>query len=97
MITAILGYHLLLSIYDGESIIDLPAKEIAAFLCFPMGLMLGLVLGLKKEFWGGVIATLSLAILFVLRADLLESNVFRLMLLPGFLYLWLSLGNRKKA
>ncbi|HRD53148.1 MAG TPA: hypothetical protein PKY96_10935 [Flavobacteriales bacterium] len=69
-------------------------KEIMSFILFPVCSIIGLALAYKRELLGGLIAVLSMVLLFVMRPDLLMSS-FVLVMLPGALYVIHSLMARK--
>lgn len=68
--------------------------EILSFILFPVGSIIGLALAYKRALLGGLIAVLSMALLFVMRPDLLSLS-FVLMMLPGALYVTYGLMSRK--
>ena len=61
------------------------AREVLAFLFFPIGTIVGLSLAYKKALLGGSLALLSLVALVLLRPDLLQATFF-VMAVPGVLY-----------
>lgn len=71
-------------------------KEIMSFILFPVCSIIGLALAYKREWLGGLIAVSSMALLFVMRPDLLTSS-FVLMMLPGALYVIHGLMARKAS
>ncbi|MCB0793630.1 MAG: hypothetical protein KDB88_02740 [Flavobacteriales bacterium] len=58
-----------------------------AFLCFPIGLAAGLALAYWKPLPGGLLATTSLMVLFILRPDLMSQPMFWVFLVPGILHI----------
>ena len=63
-------------------------REIVTFIFFPMSTVIGLVIALKWEGLGGLIATVGIVMLFVLRPDLLVAFIFVAgRSPPGILYL----------
>lgn len=71
-------------------------KEILSFILFPVGSIIGLALAYMRALLGGLIAVLSMALLFVMRPDLLSLS-FVLMMLPGALYVIHGLMARKAS
>lgn len=66
-------------------------KEIAEFLCFPLGVSVGYLWAWKDELKGGLLAVLSVLILWALRPDLAQTVVFTtVILIPGLLHIWLG-------
>ena len=73
--------------------------DLLGFLLFPIGSIIGLGLAYKWKILGGTIAIASMAALYVLRPDLLQSY-FVALALPAALYVlsgWLQLRSRKPA
>ena len=78
---------------DGEEGGPMSRSDQWSFAFFPIGLSVGLLLAYKWEGLGGLVATASMAALFVIRMDLLRSGYMTLIALPGLLYLlywWLQ-------
>lgn len=97
LIAAFVSFFMLSEVFgSGLNLENESWHTVLEFLLFPVSVTFGLLLGLKKELHGGIVTTVSIILLWVLRPDLAESNVFRLILLPGLLYLWLALGNRRQ-
>ena len=63
-LTGVLSIGVLLLFFIGEGFnpTKLTIKEWILFLFFPFGVMLGLLVGWKREFVGGLIAIISLAL-----------------------------------
>lgn len=95
---AFIAFFLLSDVFgDGLGLMESDWKDILEFMIFPVAVTVGLLLGLKNELLGGIISTLAMIALWLLRPDLLEATPFRILILPGLLYLWLALGERRKA
>ncbi|ETN94487.1 DUF7670 domain-containing protein [Zhouia amylolytica] len=70
----------------------IPTKDIFAFILFPIGTLLGLIVCFIRERTGSIIALMSMIILMIIRPDLV-SNLLLLSLafIPGVLFLIHSL------
>jgi hypothetical protein len=81
-----LGAHLLGAMMgegSGEGFRD--TKELISFICFPVGVTIGLGLALKWNGLGGLIATISMIGLYIGRPDLILDLMFLIILIPGLL------------
>ena len=66
----------------------LNTKEILTFIFFPISTIIGLILAFKWEGLGGLIASLGLVAMFIIRIDLISSLIFIAVIFPpGILYL----------
>ena len=75
-------------------------QEVIMFLFFPISTFLGLSLALKWEGLGGIITTLGIIGLFVLRPDLIPKGLYiAAPIVPGILYImyWLMTKKSKPA
>lgn len=72
------------------------SSDAVAFVLFPICLMIGLVIAYKWEMQGGLLATLSMTALCILRPELLRWSFLALMI-PGMLYLihWVMIRHGK--
>jgi hypothetical protein len=70
-------------------------REWVGFICFPIGVMLGLIIGWWKEGWGAAISLISLAGFYLVYGWLMGSNIhgpwFFIFASPAFFFLaaWL--------
>ncbi len=62
-------------------------RDLTAIIFFPTGVLAGLIVALKSPKTGGLIATLSFLVFFILRPDTLSGIWFYLILVPAILYL----------
>ncbi len=69
----------------GEGLIS--AKDISAFICFPLATIIGLAMAWKWEGLGGFISTIGFIILFIIRTDLASSPEMIVLPVPGLLFL----------
>lgn len=102
--TLILAFVLFFLIADliggAENGGGLNKDEVLSFIFFPMSTLLGLAIALKWEGLGGLIATLGIAGLFIVRFDLISDFVFiGGVAPPGILYLiyWFSTKESSKT
>ena len=100
LILAFVLFFLIADIIGGsESGGGLKKDEILSFIFFPISTLLGLAIALKWEGLGGLIATLGIAGLFMVRFDLISDFVFIAGIAPpGILYLvyWFLSKDRSK-
>lgn len=90
LILAFLLFFVIAHIFGDEDKVGgfLNTKETVTFIFFPICTVIGLCIALKHEGLGGLISTLGLIGLFVLRFDLLSSPIFvGAIAPPGILYL----------
>lgn len=82
---------LLFFIGEGFSGHGIKADEWLLFLCFPLGVVAGLVTGFRNSSWGGRIAVLSIGAFYLIHHQLTgeppKGWAFILFSLPGFLFL----------
>lgn len=73
-------------------------SEVISFILFPVSTLIGLGLAFKWEGLGGIITTIGMVGLFVMRPDLLDSIYLIIPLIPGILYItyWL-MGKGKEV
>lgn len=64
-------------------------KELIAFCFFPLGIILGLIIGFGSPLFGGIICLISVAISSFLIPDLLYNPYYLACVLPGILYFFL--------
>jgi hypothetical protein len=86
----------------GESFDTLPVlREMVGFLFFPVGISIGMILGWKNEFIGGLIAVASLAFFyvwnFIVAGYFPTGPWFLLLVAPGFLFLIAGIINRTSS
>lgn len=100
LILAFVLFFLIADIIGGtESGGGLRKDEILSFIFFPVSTLLGLAIALKWEGLGGLVATLGIIGLFIIRFDLISDVVFIAGIAPpGILYLvyWFLSKNRSK-
>lgn len=66
--------------------------DLVGLLFFPLGLIVGLVLGWQEEFWGGLIAAASVAGLYLIWGPIAHGSIFLgwwflVFTIPGVLFL----------
>lgn len=71
-------------------------KDILSFICFPMLVILGLLLAYRSEGLGGLLSIIGMIGLHVLRNDLAGVVEINLFAIPGILYLIYS-GFRQRT
>jgi len=100
-LTGVLSIGVLLLFFIGEGFnpTKLTIKEWILFLFFPFGVMLGLLVGWKREFVGGLIAIISLALFCALETinGGFPGLAFFVFASPGILFLLASLISKRKA
>jgi hypothetical protein len=100
LILAFVLFFLITDLIGGtESGGGLRKDEILSFIFFPVSTLLGLAIALKWEGLGGLVATLGIIGLFVIRFDLISDVVFIAGIAPpGILYLlyWFLSKDRLK-
>ena len=100
-LTGVLSIGVLLLFFIGEGFnpTKLTIKEWILFLFFPFGVMLGLLVGWKREFVGGLIAIISLALFCALETinGGFPGLAFFLFASPGILFLLASLIYKRKT
>ena len=100
LILAFVLFFLIADIIGGtENGGGLKKDEILSFIFFPICTVLGLAIALKWEGLGGLIATLGITGLFIVRFDLISDFVFIAGIAPpGILYLiyWFLSKDRSK-
>lgn len=89
LILAFVLFFLIADLIDGaENGGGLKKDEILSFIFFPLSTVLGLAIALKWEGLGGLVATLGIMGLFIVRFDLISDFVFIGSIVPpGILYL----------
>lgn len=82
---------------SGEGFRD--SKEIITFILFPIGTLIGLVIAWKWEGLGGLITTVSMIGLLILRPELWDSFFIVIPIIPGFLFIiyWFISKNNKNV
>lgn len=94
IIVAFVLFFLLARIFgNGEDGGPMSKEDMVTFTFFPLGLCIGLLLAYKWVGIGGLVATGSMVVLFILRTDLLASTYMLTIAFPGLLYLlhwWLK-------
>ncbi len=89
--TSLLSVVVLLLFFIGESFnpAKLTAKEWTLFFFFPIGVMVGLLVGWKKELIGGLISVLSLVLFCLIESTNggFPGLAFFVFASPGFLFL----------
>lgn len=71
---------------SGEGLVN--TSDVVIFIFFPVSTIVGLALALKWEGLGGLITTIGLIGLFILRTDLISSPFFIFGIIPpGILYM----------
>jgi hypothetical protein len=87
-VLAILLFFLIASIFGAEGLGAFKPGDEITFLFFPISTIVGLALAWRWEGLGGLIATVGLMLLFVVRLDLVSTPTFLLGIFPpGILYL----------
>ncbi|MGB7210567.1 MAG: hypothetical protein WBD27_18070 [Pyrinomonadaceae bacterium] len=77
-------------------------KEIGAMLLFPLGLLVGLILGWQEEIKGGALAVGSIAAFYLVYGLALSGSIrqgwwFLIFAIPGFLFLLYGLLSRFRS
>lgn len=93
---ASLGFILLFMFGEGSAWLSVGAKDIIGLVFFPFGLMLGLILGWRRELSGGVIAVGSIALFYLIYGLAINQAIFRgwwfvVLSTPGALFLLYAL------
>ena len=72
-------------------------QEIITFVLFPISTVIGLSIAYKWEGLGGVISTLGILALFVIRPELLKAFFIAFPIVPGILYIvyWVMSRDKK--
>lgn len=86
-----LGAHL----FESGSFQFNDSNELMGFLLFPIAVLLALILSLKMEVLGSILAILSMAVFFVIIPGALSGIWFYLIIAPAFLQLLHSLLAKK--
>ena len=78
--------------FGGQEQVELPAGvEVIGFLCFPIGVLIGMGLGWKFEIAGGLVAVISLVGFYIwhfaVSGSIAVGPYFFLFTIPGFLFL----------
>ncbi|MBN1332705.1 MAG: hypothetical protein JW971_02990 [Synergistales bacterium] len=72
-------------------------EDLGLFLCFPVGICLGMIFSWKMEGLGGIITVVSLALFYSLHSHLWgtypEGELYILFSSPGFLFILSALMN----
>ena len=72
-------------------------NEALLMLFFPVGIILGMLIGWKHEFTGGAISVVSLLLFYsihsIVYGAIPKGPFFVLFTLPGFLFLWVGFKN----
>ncbi len=101
LILAFVLFFLIADVIGGtENGGGLKKDEILSFIFFPISTLFGLAIALKWEGLGGLIATLGITALFIVRFDLISDFVFIAGIAPpGILYLiyWFLSKDRSKT
>ena len=73
---------------EGLGLNNLSKRDIITFICFPVSSVIGLSIALKNEKIGGIITTLGIIGLLIVRSDL-STNLYIMVGIvpPGILYL----------
>ena len=93
MVVAFVGAFLLIHLLGavGGSTFRGNTLELIRFLCFPAGLVVGLLLGWRSEFWGGLLSIGSIAgyhlVNVVAMSDVPFDWLITSFAFPGILYL----------
>jgi len=86
-----LGVVLMFALGERMNLARFTPVELQLFLCFPLGVMLGMALGWRREFWGGVLSVVSLAAFYGVdwwhSHHLPRGLAFMVLCAPGFLFL----------
>ncbi len=75
-----------------QSITTLP--EILTFICFPLSIIIGLLLAYKWKGLGGSISVIGMIGLHILRNDLISSVAINAFAIPGLLYIIYSVWSK---
>ncbi|MFO0977938.1 MAG: hypothetical protein U0996_16150 [Planctomycetaceae bacterium] len=88
-------------LFGGNEGIVPTLREAVAMAFFPFGVAAGMIIGWKREFLGGVVSILSLAMFYVIMAmtDPGESlgPWFLIFTVPGFLFLFAGLLQKRQV
>ena len=87
-----IGFILLFVFGESSDWLSVRAQDLVGLIFFPFGLMLGLVLGWRREFSGGIIAVGSIALFYLVYGLAINRAIFTgwwflLLSLPGWIYL----------
>lgn len=76
---------------EGRNLMEIKPMELAAFMCFPVGVTAGNLLGWWSEKWGGLVGVASLgafyALHFSVRGTLPGGFAFLVLALPSVIFL----------
>ena len=75
-----------------QSMTTLP--EILTFICFPISVIIGLILAYKWKGLGGTITIFGMIGLHILRNDLITSVAINAFAIPGLLYIMYSVWSK---
>jgi peptidoglycan/LPS O-acetylase OafA/YrhL len=94
---ASLGFILLFVVVgEGSSWASVRAQDLVGLAFFPFGLMLGLVLGWRREMSGGIVAVGSIALFYLVYGLAINQAIFQgwwflVLSIPGWLFLLYAL------
>lgn len=97
-IVLFVGVFLVAHLFGGEDQANgfEDGSEMMVFLMFPVLTLAGLIIAYKWPGIGGAISTIAMAVMFVLRPDLLGEYMFMIIMIPGVLYfIYGILANKK--
>lgn len=91
-----IAFILLFVFGEGSGWLSVGAKDLVGLVFFPFGLMLGLVLGWRRELAGGIIAVGSIALFYLVYGLAINQAIFQgwwflLLSLPGGVFLLYAL------
>ena len=96
-----LGVVVLFAVGEGMNLARFTPGELVMFLCFPLGVMLGMALAWGREFLGGVLAVVSLAAFYGVdwwhSHHLPRGLALMVLCAPGFLFLLCGWWERKRV
>lgn len=87
-----IGFILLFVVGEGGGWASVRGQDLIGLVFFPVGLLLGLVLGWRREMSGGVIAVGSIVLFYLVYGLAINRNVFQgwaflVLSIPGWLFL----------
>ena len=86
--------HLIGGEEHGEGFRD--AREVMAFICFPISTVVGLAIALKWEFLGGMITLAGMIGLLVMRFDPIDDYILYIPIVPAILYSYYGWSRKKR-
>ena len=100
MSVATIGIILLFVFGEGSGWLSVRGQDFVGLIFFPVGLLLGLVLGWRREMAGGLIAVVSILLFYLVYGLAINRNVFQgwailVLAIPGALFLLYAILRRE--